>query len=272
MTFDAEITLKAAPKVKDKQLYSEIANIDLIAKEFKVYTHCYKRFTKGFTASSSAMENSAENTNRNKSTYDAGDFDKVTEYINYEVLSAGKAVSIKSLHKLYGLNVDDTRYRSKLKQRLLKHFGDQIVFLTPTQQERACEIVVPKACLGNHVYHSKESVILDATKILCDEIIERFQDSTETICPPSTEELFHEKRNPPDIVYSFLNALINPRSPLMFTVVNSCAQDLVYAATRGKIIQEKHFLVASGLRNLTGSRYVIDILHKMGHCISYSTT
>ena len=78
MAFDAEITLKAAGKVKNKQLYSEIANIDLIPKEFKVHTHCYKRFTKGFTASSSAMENSAENTNRNESTYDAGDFDKVT--------------------------------------------------------------------------------------------------------------------------------------------------------------------------------------------------
>ena len=104
-------------------------------------------------------------------------------------------MSIKYLHKLYGLNVDDTRYKSKLKQRLLKHFEDQIVFVTPTQQERACEIVVPKACLGNHVYHSKESVILDAAKILRDEIIERFKDFTETIWPPSTEELSHEKRS-----------------------------------------------------------------------------
>ena len=101
--------------------------------------------------------------------------------------------------------------------------------------------MVPNACLGNHVYHSKESVILDAAKILRDEIIERFKDFTETIWRPSTEKLSHEKRKPPDIVYSFLNTWINPSSPLMSTVVNSCAQDLIYAVTRGKIIQKNIF-------------------------------
>ena len=272
MTFDAQKTLKTAAKAKNTKLYTEIANLDLIAKEFKVHAHCYKSFTRGFSTSNSTVRNNAENNDKHEPAYDTGNFDKVIDFIRYEVLSAGKAVSVKSLHKLYGLNVDDTRYRSKLKQKLLKHFGNQIVFLAPTQYERTCEIIVPKACLSNDVYYSKEKVILDAANILRNEIIAQFNGFTEKIWPPSTEELSRDERKPPDNVYSFLNTLIKPRSPLISIVINSIAQDLVYAVTRGKVIQEKHFLLALGLHNLTGSRHVIDILHKMGHCISYSTT
>ena len=39
---------------------------------------------------------------------------------------------------------------------------------------------------------------------------------------------------------------------------------------RGKVIQRKQFLLALGLYSLTCSRKIIDIIHKLGHCISYN--
>ena len=54
-------------------------------------------------------------------------------------------------------------------------------------------------------------------------------------------------------------------------LVDLFAQDITFAVTRGKHMQEKHFLLGQGLHNLTGSRKVIDIAHKLGHCTSYNT-
>ena len=35
-------------------------------------------------------------------------------------------------------------------------------------------------------------------------------------------------------------------------------------------MQRKHFLLKLGLHSLTGSRKIIDVVHKLGHCISYN--
>ena len=54
-------------------------------------------------------------------------------------------------------------------------------------------------------------------------------------------------------------------------LVNSFTQDMTSAVSRGKKIQYKQLILGQGLHNLTGSRKVINILHKLGHCISYNT-
>ena len=59
-----------------------------------------------------------------------GNFDKVTDYIQRNVLSPNQAISMIVLHDLYGLHTQDTRYRSKLKNRILTKFPDQLLFLT----------------------------------------------------------------------------------------------------------------------------------------------
>ena len=44
-------TIKAAAKIKDPNLYSEIANLDLSTKEFKYHTKCYNSLTYGYSSS-----------------------------------------------------------------------------------------------------------------------------------------------------------------------------------------------------------------------------
>ena len=43
-SFQTQETIKAAEKVKDKQMYNEIEYLDLIAKEFKVHDNCLFRY------------------------------------------------------------------------------------------------------------------------------------------------------------------------------------------------------------------------------------
>ena len=54
-------------------------------------------------------------------------------------------------------------------------------------------------------------------------------------------------------------------------LVESFAQDMASAVTRGKYMQRKHFLLGQRVHNLPGSRKVIGIAHKLGHCTSYNT-
>jgi len=38
------------------------------------------------------------------------------------------------------------------------------------------------------------------------------------------------------------------------------------------VMQQKHFLLALGLHSLSASTKIVDLVHKMGHCLNYNTT
>lgn len=53
-------------------------------------------------------------------------------------------------------------------------------------------------------------------------------------------------------------------------LVESYANDFVHGVTRGKVIQKKHLSLGLGLHNLSGSRKLVEIVHRLGYCISYN--
>ena len=59
-SFQAKDTIKAAAKAKDLDMYNEIQDLDLIAKEFQMHEHCGKTFIKGFGGKSRAKKQSEE--------------------------------------------------------------------------------------------------------------------------------------------------------------------------------------------------------------------
>ena len=108
-------TLKQAAEAnKDQSLFYEIKDIDLIGKEFKYHDSCYKEFKrkKKKTPSLSGKE-------QDTSRYPLyGDFQAVLECIEEKILKKHEAVSMEVLHNIFGLETEDTRYRSKLKSRI----------------------------------------------------------------------------------------------------------------------------------------------------------
>ena len=49
-----------------------------------------------------------------------GDYEAVLQYVEYVILEQKTAVSMKKLHEIYKLHLDDTRYRHKLNLQV-KH-------------------------------------------------------------------------------------------------------------------------------------------------------
>ena len=117
----AAAQIKESAEAKDTNLFYEIRDIDLIAKEFKYHDFCYREFTRKVANA---------NTKQFEDNDAKGNFDKVTDYIQRKVLSQNQAISMTVLHDLYGLHTQDTRYRSKLKNRILTKFPNQLLFLT----------------------------------------------------------------------------------------------------------------------------------------------
>ena len=147
-----------------------------------------------------------------------------------------------------------------------------------TPKSKTAEIIIPSDCLdGTFLNHCQTKNLQTTANNLRNEILNNYKDLPEIKWPPSLQELSNPKRKPPQSLYTFLEMLINqgnhhkvPPTNLA-RLVDSFAQDITSAVTRGKYIQQKHFLLGQGLHNLTGSRKVIDIVHKLGHCTSYNT-
>ena len=116
-----------------------------------------------------------------------------------------------------------------------------------------------------------------AANILVQDTLGKFMEIPEVPWPPNTEELSKESWKPPASIYTFLKALFKHKEYNYITTVqnrwiDSFAHDLVYGITNGQTMQLKHFLLATGLHDLTGSRKVVDLVHRLGHCLSYNTT
>ena len=172
--------------------------------------------------------------------------------------------------------LDDTRYRSKLKNRLQNEFGDQIAFLQSHQNNLPEVVISTETLTSTSFHHDPNLVVKRAARILQTAILDKFKDPPQPRWPPTAEELESEKFKPPSMLLSFIESLLTTserksRSTKMNRLTESISQDIVFNLCEGKVLQSKHFLLALGLHNLTGSRKVLDIVHKLGHCLSYNS-
>ena len=93
---------------------------------------------------------------------------------------------------------------------------------------------------------------------------------------PSAEQLNSEVFRPPTNLLKLIETILTTstnrasRSKKIGRLTKSVSQDVVFNCLQGKVLQPKHLLLGLGLHNLTGSRKVVDILNKLGHCINYN--
>ena len=62
-----------------------------------------------------------------------------------------------------------------------------------------------------------------------------------------------------------------PENKRVQRLVQSVSDDVIFATTRGRIKPGKHLCLGLGLKSLTGSRRVLEILNRFGHLVSYHT-
>ena len=152
------------------------------------------------------------------------------------------------------------------------YFKERIFFIKPTA--KACEIVIPTACIYvSAINHNKMSTVQAAANYIREDILSKLQSLLISEWPPSIEQLFNPNHSPAESLETVIYFEGHRKSPSenLVDLLSSLAQDITSAVSRGKKIQYKQLILRQGLHNPTGSRKVIDIHHKLGHCISYNT-
>ena len=267
-----------AAKDKMPSFYYEIKNAGLIAKELKFHDSCYNTFTHGYSKVFRDCDTVIlKDNNQPEEFQQQGDYGSVKEYINRHVLFEKKAVSMNVLHTIYGLRPYDTRYRSKLKIRIKKDFSGKISFLSvgSTVPEIIVDVSIPTAEMA---FKDKDGCIIKAAEYLRKDIVSHSENLPELSWPPNLEELNQEERKPPKTLMLFFKYLLQSGKSKAHTpeyverFMNSYASDIIGAVTQGKTITAKQFLLALGLHNITGQRKAVEIVNRLGHCLTYNTT
>ena len=191
LTKSAEKTIKDAAKQNNEDLYNEIKDLDLIAKEFGYHNKCYKKFTK-IKTSSQELEP------RVKSKLET-----VIDHIKENIIDNNEAISMTVLHDLYGGN-QDTKNRNRLKGKIKEQFSDQLLFFPV--DGKTSEVVIKSGSLKlPDIPNNRDQIIKKAADILCEDIQEYEQNIPKMSWPPYIEELSTELRRLPESLTTFFS-------------------------------------------------------------------
>ena len=93
--------------------------------------------------------------------------------------------------------------------------------------------------------------------------------------PVTVESISTDPVKTPDpLRYFFQMLYTGSESPVHDQVerhIQSVCYDVLFVTSRGRIKPSKHVLIGSGIKSITGSRRVIEILNRFGHSVNYHT-
>ena len=261
------LILKAADGKQDQEMRGFVAEGKLREREFQYHLSCYTRYVKKFR----------DPPEQNKSTEHDNLFPRVIEFVQSILIDGGRSCSMNVLVELYGKDINDKRWRNVLKEKLQKHFPDELIFLNITYHSP--QLVMHKACVQNNTLssfmdHNKESAVRETAKFIRKDILHMVETAPKTSWPPRVKDLMDERRQPPELVKTFLKHVLHdshhPESQMVQDLVWSFSQDLVHGVSRGKFLTAKHTLMANVMHGLTGQKVPILLMSKVGNCQSYN--
>lgn len=295
----------SAERRGDWVLIRRLSNVDLVAVGAQYHRKCYQAYIseRNIKANSTEKQNSSQ-----QSTLDPYQeaFDRLVAKINEPLLHEGAVFELpKLLHKykqyLHSVGVNSPGYPShRLKDRLLNHYGDRVIFKIQTSSSHGAILMAnaavdsvisnvvsqPQNCEENECEAVSENVkiraLFEAAAILRADIkgtpdIELWsssdisKDNATKVVPKSLYQflvwLLSGAENPFDS-YSLDADLHNAE---YHDRILSIGQDLFWCLSGGRKYTPKHIGLAMTIRHITGSQDVISIVNKFGHCCSPKT-
>ena len=257
-----ELTIKVAAKERqDEEILRDTRDADPLVKEFQVHDKCRIEYTK----KRMSVDNEP-----------SGNLELVKEFTKSNIIEGGnQAVSRAVVDEMCGDgHLGNTRYRSKLKQKILDIYPEQLYFLTV--DGKTPQVIVSKEGINfNNLMHTKECLLHNAAKALRQDILDYESSLPDLPWPPQVETLKERMESMPKSLTDLLSTLlINPghiRTSSTNCLIESFSQDLINGVTRGRVTMLDHFIPGVGLQNITGQQLPIRILPHLGHCIDYKT-
>ena len=124
------------------------------------------------------------------------------------MLFLNQPVSMAHIHLLYkDKHTGDTRYRNRLKARIIEEFPDQLYFLT-VDGKTPQVVVSQKGIAETTILQDKEILIKQTTSLLRNDIKDYMKSLEDTSWPPTIESLTYNDRKIPTSVKLFMDKLL----------------------------------------------------------------
>lgn len=302
-SFEAGYAIVNAARTRcDHVMLLNIEGVDLIASEAKYHSACRANYVSKTNLKYVSYKEESE---EDECIYSAA-FDTYIKEIALG-LSKGKIFDMnflldgyKEALKLKGCTSSSIYRSSKLKKRMLSHFTDKIIFqkrLDPSKSElvyssdlsvesiveTTASSVAEGYCQENRQDKEKDNkaILFHAAQIIKNDIKNCAGIS---IKPLRSDDISMEnaKRLVPDSLKSFLSEVISrseKKSSLYSEGSTSdtekdkrvvmLGQDIIHAASNSQVKTPKHIGLAVTVHHLTGSKELVTLLNRMGHCSSY---
>ena len=303
-SFDScQAIVDAAIARDDQRLLLNIKGVDLIAKEAKYHGKCRSKYVSKTNLKCLSYKKDNE---EEECVYSAA-FAMLVDEITPR-LSEGKIYDMSHLLDRYKQvlevkGISCSNYRSeKLKRRMRGHFLEQIVI------EKQNDPSKPELIYSSHLSvadivktavsqqsredfevdedtrqdmeQDKATILYQAARIIKNDI----KQCNGIIKPLCVDDVSIEKGRCliPESLYSFLSEVISRQDKKATTMSDGATlsaekgrrvvmlgQDIIHAATNSQVKTPKHIGLAVTIHHLTGSKEVVTLLNRMGHCSSY---
>lgn len=260
----------AARLLNDQELLAKISGQDLIAKELKIHHSCRKNYIAKSKRIKDPDQTSTEQTDHRKA------IDCIKSYVQQTLVDIEGAEKLQSLFKRYTdtLGSEDTSYTAnKLCDRLINDFGCLLKICKRSNKEGIVlynHLISPDIALKRADFDEKslkETAFYIRKQILSSE-------TADLPVPITVEAIKVGQANKPNSLTDFFNVLYTgtnkePKSEQTGRLIDSVTDDVVYAVSHGRTKPGKHLSLALAMKSITGSRRVIEILNRFGHCTGY---
>ena len=274
VTETAERKVQEAAKARnDLEMIGAITGTDLIAKEFQKHEKCYLEYTR-------VTRKKAEETTGSSEDQQLGDYEAVLSLVENDIIGGQQCLSMETLMIKYTGNSGTKQGGYKLKERLSKSFGDQLVFLQAAYH--SAQVVISSKCLHHQILSRnspsiQQFTIKRAALYLQESVLKFLEDVDPLPWPPTVESLASRERQYPELLELLFKELLSPKGSHHLTaervdrLIDSFSQDIMHAVSKGKYLTAKHASLGLGLHSMTGQKLPITILARLGHSITYDT-
>lgn len=157
-----------------------------------------------------------------------------------------------------------------LKGRLLKKFSKNITIITYKSEA----LVKPFNGIIVQNKVDKQNILEAAAQILNEEI--RQIKRTKLPEQINTKNLIEGECEVPETLLNFYRKIVagenyrGRQNKKTTRLAQSFSEDLIYGVHNGRMKLSKHICLGMPLKSLTNRQKIVDIVHRYGHCCSYS--
>lgn len=276
-TDEAEKKIKEAAEVlQDNPMLARLGGVDMKAKEVRYHHSCRRSYI------GKARSRIGDHTAKSSRLTDLdAAFESLRDHIDVALVSDEGAELLTSLHSRFmvflGEDVATFSARS-LADKIMKAYPDKLNTCCINTRRG---IVIYNARLSEEAAirraHFDEHSVQEAAFYLRSLIL-KMQRSQDDLPEPITVEALRSGQGPPpDDVLAFFRVLYTDSSKPsgnehIERLVQSVSDDVLFTTTRARSKPGKYLCMGLGLKSMTGSRKILEMMNRFGHCISYHTT